>query len=270
MLRICIVGAAGRMGRAVASEAFAYAERMRIASGIETDSSPFVGKYITATGIADAGEAKIYGASRLADALRDADATISFSSPEAEAQNVPKIAALGKKMVIGTTGMSAEQMAAVRNAISQSKSSAVISPNFSPLVNVQMALAKRAAQLLAPLGYDFGVVEEHHTGKKDAPSGTAKKIAEGIAAAGGPGRVAYRGEGLQPKQKGELDMAVLRLGGTAGAHEVRIVGAHGRLVIETLMYSRSDFAKGAVEAALWLERNAQAGRVFGMEDILKL
>jgi 4-hydroxy-tetrahydrodipicolinate reductase len=270
MLRICIVGAAGRMGRAVAAEALAYAERMRVVSGVETDASPFVGRYITAAGIADAGEARIYGASRLADALQEADATISFSAPEAEAQNVPKIVALGKMMVIGTTGMSAEQMQAVKDAIAKSRSSAVISPNFSPLVNVQMALAKRATQLLAPLGYDFGVVEEHHTGKKDAPSGTAKKIAEGIAAAGGPSKATYRSEGLQPKQKGELDMAVLRLGGTAGEHEVRIVGAHGRLVIETLMYSRSDFAKGAIEAALWLERNAQAGRVFGMEDILKI
>jgi len=65
-------------------------------------------------------------------------------------------------------------------------------------------------------------------------------------------------------------MAVLRLGGTAGAHDVRIVGPHGRLEINTLMYDRSDFARGAIEAALWLQKNRKPGKTFGMEDMLGL
>jgi len=197
---------------------------------------------------------KIVSSSELEKALANAQIAISFTSPDAEVQNVPKIAAMKRDFVIGTTGMNEDQLAKVRTAIATNGVSAVIAANFSPLVNVQINPAKKAASLLAPLGYEFGIVEEHHSAKKDAPSGTAKKI---IAAVGGA-RIAPQ------------NISALRLGGTPGQHELRIVGAHGRLTLESLMYSRADFAKGALEAALWLQKNRKPGKIFGMEDILNL
>jgi 4-hydroxy-tetrahydrodipicolinate reductase len=249
------------MGTAVAQEAAAYADRIKIVSGIARDET---GRRIAGT------NATVYSENDLKSALEQADFTMHFSSPQADEALVPRIAALGKNMVVGTTGFSEHQMNAIRAAIEENKVSAVIAPNYSPLVNAQFILAKRAAEILAPLGYEFGVVEEHHSGKKDSPSGTAKKIAKAVAEASGGKTLRYRAEEVKQKEKNELDMGVLRLGGTPGLHELRVVGAHGRLTIESLMYSRLDFAKGALEALLWLSRNKQPGRIFGMENVLGL
>ena len=266
MLRICIFGAAGRMGQTIAAECLSgYAGKIKIVSGVDAPNSPGVGKTF-------ADGAKIFSSNEIDKALKEVDCTLNFTAPEAEVQNVPKIVALGKNIVVGTTGLTEEQIKTIRQTIEKSKVAAVISPNFSPLVNAQMLLTRRASEILAPLGYDFAIVEEHHTGKKDAPSGTAKKLAQLISNStnSAPKKLVFRQEGLKAKERGELDMAALRLGGSAGQHEVRIVGPAGRLTIESLMYSRADFAKGAIESALWLQKNAKAGKIFSMEDILNL
>ncbi|MEM4389783.1 MAG: 4-hydroxy-tetrahydrodipicolinate reductase [Candidatus Micrarchaeia archaeon] len=266
MLRICIFGAGGRMGRAVAAEALtSYADRIRVVSAIERPNAPEVGKTVPGTDVL------ILSSEGLEEALKvGVDCVVSFSAPNADAAYAPRIAAKGIDLVIGTTGFSEEQLRAIHEGIKRSRASAVISPNFSPLVNAQFYLTRTAAKILAPYGYDYGIIEEHHIMKKDAPSGTAKKLAREIIGVGAAKEVVYRGEGLREKVRGELDMAVLRLGGTAGEHEVRIVGQHGRLTIGTLMYNRSDFARGALEAALWLEKNREPGRVFSMEDVMGL
>jgi len=266
MLRVCIFGAGGRMGRAVAAEALAgYRERVKIVSAVERPNSPDVGKTVPGTDVL------ILSSEGIEDALKaGVDVVVSFSAPNADAAYAPRIAARGIDLVIGTTGFAEEQLRMIEDGVRKSKASAVIAPNFSPLVNTQFYLTREAAKILAPYGYDYGIVEEHHVMKKDAPSGTAKKLAREIIGMGAAKEVAYRGEGLREKVRGELDMAVLRLGGTAGEHEVRIVGQHGRLTIGTLMYSRSDFARGALEAALWLQKNRKPGRIFGMEDVMGL
>ena len=263
MLKVCLVGV-GRMGTAVAQEAAAYKDRLEIVSGIAGSESALVGKKVPGT------DAPVYAAGEWERAVAEAFYTIHFSAPEADEFLVPRLAARGKRMVIGTTGFTEEQTRKMRKAIEENLVSAVIAPNYSPLVNAQFLLAKRAAEILAPFGYEFGVVEEHHSGKKDAPSGTARKIAKSVAEAAGAGTLRYRGEEVKQKEKNELDMGILRLGGTPGIHELRVVGAHGRLTIESLMYSRADFAKGALEALLWLEKKEEKGRIFGMEDVLGL
>ncbi|MEM3399527.1 MAG: 4-hydroxy-tetrahydrodipicolinate reductase [Candidatus Micrarchaeia archaeon] len=262
ILRVCILGATGRMGSAVAAEINSnYKGRVEIVAGVTAE--PFEkGAKVAGT------NAPLYPPSELSKAIADADCTISFTTPEAEASNVPVIAAAGKNIVIGTTGMNEAQLSTVRKAIERSKGCAVIASNFSPLVNTQIYLAKRAAEILGPLGYDFGIIEEHHTGKKDAPSGTAKTMANMVIGAKACDKVIYRKEEMRVKEKGELDMCVLRLGGTPGQHELRVVGKHGRLIIESLMYSRSEFASGAIQSALWLAKNGKPGRIYGIAEIL--
>ncbi|MBI4399643.1 4-hydroxy-tetrahydrodipicolinate reductase [Candidatus Micrarchaeota archaeon] len=263
MLGISIFGAGGRMGEAITQEILTnYRNKVALISGLESPNSKRIGKNIPGTGII------ILSSASLDKALKNVDTTINFTTPEAEIQNIPKIAQAKKDIILGTTGFTSEQMKIIEDSIVKNKVSAVISPNFSPLVNTQMLLTKKASEILAPLGYDVGLIEEHHTGKKDSPSGTAKKLANIIISTKAANKINYRSEGLKAKEKGELDIGVLRLGGTAGQHEVRIVGTHGRLVIESLMYNRADFAKGAIDAALWLQKNRKPGKIFSMEDVL--
>ncbi len=235
------------MGQVVASEILKnYVGRVKIVSAVDGVDSPLINKTVPGTDVL------IMAPGGLETALKEADCVISFALPQAEAENVPRIAKAGRNMVIATTGFSEQQTKTINEAINTSKSCAVISPNFSPLVNVQFYLARIAAQKLAPLGYEFGLLDEHHSAKKDAPSGTAKKIVQELEEGGAKQTQVY----------------AFRLGGTPGEHEVRIVGANGRMKIATLMYNRADFARGAIEAALWLQKNGKKGKIYGMQEIL--
>ena len=253
------------MGSAISAEMLAgYADKVRLVSAVDAEDSPLSGKTVHGTDVL------VLTPSGLEEALKNADCCINFSLPEAEVESVPEIVSAGKNVVLATTGFTEEQFKKIEDAVESSEASMLYAPNFSPLVNVQLHLAKIAVEKLALLGYDFGVVEEHHTRKKDAPSGTAKKLLGNVSSSGGGERIVFRNEGSGPWKKGDLDAAVFRLGGTPGQHELRIVGKHGRMVLETLMYSRADFAKGAIEGALWLRENGEPGKIYGMEDVLKL
>lgn len=259
-MRICITGAAGRMGRCVAETSLARGHD--VTGGIESPQSPAIGQTITGT------TARIYSTELWEKAIDGADVVISFSSPQAEAELSPKIAARGIPLVIGTTGLDEEQKHAIETAVEIGGASCVIAPNYSPLVNAQFALAKRATEILAPLGYDFAIVEEHHSAKKDSPSGTAKKLIFEVKAAGGPQNERYRAEENAAKEKNELDVAVVRAGGTAGIHELRVVGPHGRLVVESAITSRSEFAQGAIAAAEWLAGHKDRKGMVTLNEIL--
>lgn len=237
------------MGLVVASEiAKNYAGRVKIVSAIDALGSQLIGKTVPGTDVL------ILTPNGLDKALKQADCVISFATPEAEAGNIAAITKAGKNVVVATTGFSEQQKKSIEKAISSSNSSAVISPNFSPLVNVQFYLSRIAAEKLSSLGYDFGVLDEHHTAKKDSPSGTAKKIVSELERGGAK----------------NVQVHAFRLGGTPGIHDVHVVGANGRLSINSLMYNRADFARGSIEAALWLEKNGKKGKIFGMDDLLEL
>ncbi|MBI5159160.1 hypothetical protein HY992_03500 [Candidatus Micrarchaeota archaeon] len=237
------------MGLVVASEiAKNYVGRVKITSAVDAPNSPLAGKLVPGTGV------RVSAPSKLGEALKQADCVISFATPEAEAENIEAVTKAGKNIVVATTGFSEQQRKTIEKAIFSSSSSAVISPNFSPLVNVQFFLSRIAAEKLASLGYEFGVLDEHHSAKKDSPSGTAKKIVAELEKGGAK----------------NVQVHAFRLGGTPGIHDVHVVGANGRLSINSLMYNRADFARGAIEAALWLEKNKKKGKIFGMDDLLGL
>ncbi|MBI5229089.1 4-hydroxy-tetrahydrodipicolinate reductase [Candidatus Micrarchaeota archaeon] len=264
MLKVCLVGVCGKMGSTIAGETLNYKDRVKVVSGVDVACSDFAAKSFNALG------ARVFTPTGLEEALREADMSINFSTPAAEIELVPRIARAGKNIVLGTTGFSEEQTQRIREEIVKNGVSAVISPNFSFLVNTQFYLAQKACELIGNKGYEFGIVEEHHSGKKDSPSGTAKKLAKIISDATGGKKLKFRGEEIGVKEKNDLEMGTLRLGGNPGQHELRIAGPYGKLSIETQMFSRSEFAKGAIESALWLEKNVERGKIFGMEDVLGL
>jgi len=263
MLKLCVAGAAGRMGNAVISEAAAKGHQ--ITGAVEAAGNPCIGRTLRELGICDS-DTQIVGPDRISEACRDADVYVTFTAPAAEMENVPAVIALGKRVVLGTTGFTEEQNRQLNEAV-QGRVPAVFSPNFSVGVNILFNLAR--ALKAFPQEYTFSISEIHHTGKKDAPSGTAKKLGQIITDVRGYSRTVYGREGLSPRQPEELEITALRAGGVPGIHDLIVAGPHEMLRIEHIAFSRSVLAQGAVYAAEWLSRQTQP-RIFSMEDVLGL
>ena len=211
-------------------------------------------------------DTKILGSDKLGEAVRDADVYISFTMPAAEVINIPIVANLGKRIILGTTGFTPEQNRQVVAAMS-GKVPAVFSPNYSVGVNILFKLAE--ALKAFPQGYDFSISEIHHTGKKDAPSGTAKKLEQIVSQARGYTKTVYGREGISPRQPAELESVAMRAGGVPGIHDVIVAGPYEMLRIEHIAFSRNVFAQGAVYAAEWLSKQNEP-KVFSMADVLGL
>jgi 4-hydroxy-tetrahydrodipicolinate reductase len=263
MLKLCVAGAAGRMGSAVISEAAAKGHQ--ITGAVEAAGNLCIGRTLRELGACDF-DTRIVGPDRISEACRDADVYVTFTSPAAEVQNVPAVAALGKRVVLGTTGFTEEQNRQLREAV-EGRIPAVFSPNFSVGVNILFKLAQ--ALKAFPQEYTFSISEIHHTGKKDAPSGTAKKLGQIIADVRGYTRTVYGREGMSPRQPEELEITALRAGGVPGIHDIIVAGPHEMLRIEHTAFSRSALAQGAVYAAEWLSRQTEPA-IFSMGDVLGL
>jgi len=261
MIRICVAGAAGKMGSALLREA--VARGFEIVSGVEAPGNINIGKTLSEAGICSS-DAKIYNADNLEEAVSRADVYLSFTTPEAEVSNIPLVADLGKRIVMGTTGLTEEQMQIIKNAIID-KVPAVISPNYAIGVNTLFRMMKMLK--LLPPDYDFSIIEIHHTGKKDAPSGTAKKLGELISEARGYSSVVYGREGISVRKPDELEILSARIGGVPGVHDIIIAGAHEMIRIEHTAFSRSVFAQGALYAAEWVSKQTKPG-VYSMDDVL--
>ncbi len=263
MLKLCVAGAAGRMGVAIIQEA--RVKGIMTVGAIEAPGNPTVGKTLRSLGITDQ-ETEIISSNRITEALKDADVFVSFTAPAADLVNIPIVAGLGKRIILGTTGFTPEQNRTVIEAMN-GKVPAVFSPNYSVGVNI---LFKLAEQLRAfPQGYDFSINEIHHTGKKDAPSGTAKKLGEIVSNVRGYTKTVTGREGISPRQPGELEITALRAGGVPGIHDLVVAGQYEMLRIEHTAFSRNVFAQGAVYAAEWLSKQTMP-KVFSMADVLGL
>ncbi len=263
MLRLCVAGAVGRMGNAIIREAAAKGHR--VTGAVEAQGNPCIGRTLRELGICDF-DTQIVGSENINEACRDADVYVTFTAPEAEMQNVPAVAALGKRVVLGTTGFTEEQNRQIWEAL-EGKVPAVFAPNFSVGINVFFNLAKELKAF--PQEYTFSISEIHHTGKRDAPSGTAKKLGQIVTDVRGYRRTVYGREGISPRQPEELEIVALRSGGIPGIHDLIVAGPHEMLKIEHVAFSRSVFAQGAIYAAEWISRQTQP-KIFSMEDVLGL
>ena len=261
MIKICVAGAAGRMGGILLREA--VARGFEIVGAVEAPGNVNIGKTLSEAGICSS-DARIYDAKNLEEAVSEADVYLSFTTPEAEVSNIPVVANLGKRIVMGTTGLTDEQMKIVREAIID-KVPAVISPNYAIGVNIIFKIIKTLG--LLPSDYDFSIIEVHHTGKKDAPSGTAKKLGELISEARGYSSVVHGREGVSIRKPGELEILSVRAGGVPGIHDIIIAGPHEMIRIEHTAFSRSVFAQGALYAAEWVSRQTMPG-IYSMDDVL--
>ena len=189
---------------------------------------------------------------------------IDFTKPEAVVENVKKAMATRARYVVGTTGWSAREVE-VRRLVEAAGGGLVHAANFSVGVNLFYRIVREAARTLAAFpDYDPYVLERHHRAKKDAPSGTAKALAEIVEKSGGPRRRAATSLS-GPLKDDEFLVSAVRAGGIVGEHTVGFDSGGDEILLEHRARSRRGFALGAVLAAEWIATRAG---VFGFDAVL--
>lgn len=265
-MKVAVNGAAGRMGKRILALCHEHPD-IEIAGALEAPGHPDQGK--------DAGEVAGIGALNVpitdnaAEVLEKVDVLIDFTFPDVSVANVEAAAAAGKAIVVGTTGIPEAQREAMARVGAGTR--CLIAPNMSMGVNLLFKLAGEVSRALGE-EFDVEIVEAHHRMKKDSPSGTAVKLAEIIAESRGRdlakvgvyGRHGMVGE----RTRDEIAVTALRGGDIVGEHTVMFVTNGERIELTHRAHSRDMFAKGAVQAALWL--NSQPNGVYDMLDVLGL
>jgi 4-hydroxy-tetrahydrodipicolinate reductase len=266
MMKVAIVGAAGRMGGRLV-HAVCETEGLQLSGAVERAAHPQIGQDVGL--VAGAGELGVKISDDLATVMQDADVLIDFTFPEVTLQNLAVCAKAGKMIVSGSTGFTPEQRAAAEKYAQQIP--VVLAPNMSVGVNACFKLLKEAAKILGD-DFDVEVVELHHNKKKDSPSGTAVRMGEVVANELGRdyNKVAnFHREGMcGARTKEEIGMQTIRGGDIVGEHTVYFIGMGERIEISHRAMSRDMFAKGAMRACLWLKN--QPPGIYDMQDVLEL
>jgi len=264
---LVVVGAGGRMGQTLVRTIQAM-DGARVVGAIERPGSPHLGR--------DAGELAGIGIVNVEitddplPVFAKADGVLDFTAPQATVEFAGYAAQARIVHVIGTTGLSSEDEAAI--AAAARHATIVKSGNMSLGVNLLSVLVKQAAKALDAADFDIEILEMHHRHKVDAPSGTALLLGE--AAAEGRGvdlaqeSVRVRDGHTGAREAGTIGFATLRGGSVVGDHSVILAGQGERIVLSHNAEDRTIFARGGVKAALWA-RDKKPG-LYSMLDVLGL
>jgi 4-hydroxy-tetrahydrodipicolinate reductase len=267
MLRIAIAGASGRMGRMLI-EAVGSAPDLTLSGALDIASSAAIGSDPLA-GLGGGGQAGVRVTADIAEGLRSADVLIDFTRPAATLEHLAICRRNGTRMVIGTTGFTDSERALIASAAQDV--AIVLSPNMSIGVNVAMKLIAQASAALAG-SCDIEIVESHHRDKVDAPSGTALKMGEVVAAAQGKRladiEVHARHGHTGPRVAGSLGFSSIRGGDVVGDHTVMFLGAGERIEITHRSTSRANYAQGSLRAARYVASRDPG--LYDMDDVLGL
>jgi 4-hydroxy-tetrahydrodipicolinate reductase len=266
MINITVIGAAGRMGSRIISLLKGY-DNIKLAGAVEHKSHLNIGKDIG--DILPVGKTGIKIESTIKDVKTKTDVCIDFSNPESTSQNLKTLSDNPIPLVIGTTGLQKDQSEEIKSYAR--KAPCVFAPNMSVGVNLLLRVLKDIARVTGD-DYDVEIVEAHHRLKKDAPSGTAMKMAQVIASALNRNledTAVYARKGLigERTQK-EIGIQTVRAGDIVGEHTVIFGGLGERIEITHKASSRDTFARGALKAALWVSR--QSPGLYDMQDVLGL
>jgi len=264
-IRFALVGSTGRMGRTLI-DAVLKAEDAELVAAIDQAGSPFVGK--------DAGEligspCGVAVSTDLEAGLAKADCLIDFTRPEGTLVHLELCRKHKVSLVIGTTGFTAEGKKQIEAASKEIP--IVFAPNMAVGVNAVFKLLDVAARILNE-GYDVEVIEAHHRHKVDAPSGTALRMGEVVAAALGRtleedaiyGREGHTGE----RPASQIGFSTIRGGDIVGDHTVLFAGTGERIEITHKSASRMSYALGSLKAARFMQ--GKASGLFDMQDVLGL
>ena len=265
VLKIVIAGCSGRMGHALLEGVFSDSELV-LNGALDRAESPQIGR--------DPGElfGKVSGIKISHDisvALMNADVLVDFTRPEATMLYLQECQKANVKLVIGTTGFTAEQKSQIE--VAAKNTAIVFAPNMSVGVTLLISLVQAAAKVLNE-GYDIEIIEAHHRHKVDAPSGTALRLGEAAAIALGRNLDecgVYAREGVTgQREPNTIGFATVRGGDVVGDHTVLFAGIGERVELTHKASSRATFALGALRAAKFLS-NKSSG-LFDMQDVLNL
>lgn len=247
MTKIIVVGINGKMGRAVCEEA-KLLDGVEIVAGVDAIASDACGVPVFQS---------------LSDCTVSADVIVDFSRPTTLPSIIDFAGKHGASAVLCTTGYSDEDLSKIAEA--ESRIAIFRSANMSLGVNVMMHLVKKAATLLK--GYDVEITEAHHRYKVDAPSGTALMLADSVnEALGGVMHYATDRQSSGKRQANEIGIQSIRGGNIVGQHDVAFIGDLESVTLSHCANSRSVFAKGALEAAIFVAGKAPGH--YDMDDLL--
>jgi len=265
-VKAIIAGAAGRMGRIISQLIFQHPE-IDVVAAVEAPESPYVGKDLgEVIGLPKTG---IIIEDSLEKVIEKGDVIIDFTFHKASLNHARINARYGKAMVLGTTGFSKEELSEIHE-LAKKYFPLVQDYNMSMGVNLLTKLIEITARVLSE-GYDIEIIEAHHRMKKDAPSGTALKLAHAIA------RVLERSEEhfrfcregiIGERHPLEIGIQTIRGGDIVGEHTVMFAGMGERIELTHRASSRETFARGAIRAALWVIGKPPG--VYNMLDVLGL
>jgi 4-hydroxy-tetrahydrodipicolinate reductase len=257
VIRAVVAGAAGKMGSRILSALRAESD-FALAGAFERADSEQVGRPVEGITVAAGIEQAL---------SKGADVVVDFTAPAASVQHARVCAERGVALVIGTTGLSPEQKAELGAAARRIP--LVVAPNMSVGVNVLFQLVGEAAKALGS-AYEVEIVEMHHRQKRDAPSGTALRLAEVAAEAlqiDPRGGAVYERHGdVGPRRPGSIGVQALRGGDVVGDHTVYFLADGERLELTHRATSRDNFARGAVRAARFVAGKKPG--LYGMQDVL--
>jgi len=261
MVRVAVAGVCGKMGMRIAVQAHDHPE-VQLAGAFERAGHEKIGADVGDT--IGTGPIGVPVSASADEAIKAADVLIDFTGVGSTLNNVKRCADLGKAIVIGTTGFSADEKKNVESFASRIP--CVMAPNMSVGVNLLFRVLGDVAAVLGD-DYDIEIVEAHHRLKKDAPSGTALRMAQVIADAMGRNLddvAVYERKGLIGERKRkEIGIQTLRAGDIVGEHTVLFGTVGERVEITHKASSRDTFAKGAIRAVLWIK-----GKTPGMYDMM--
>ena len=266
MIKAIVTGAGGRMGGRIAS-LVTGTEGIELVGAVEQKGHPFIGKDIgERLGLGPIG---VIIGDDLDACIERGDVVIDFTSRDASTGHLRIAAAKGRAIVIGSTGFTADELKKLRAMAGAVR--CVLAPNMSVGVNVLLKVLADVARILGD-DYDVEIVEAHHNRKKDAPSGTAMKIAQVIAESLGRdldqvGVYSRRGM-IGERTQAEIGIQTLRAGDIVGDHTVMFAGMGERLEFIHRAHSRDNFARGAILAARWVV--GQKNGIYDMQDVLGL
>jgi 4-hydroxy-tetrahydrodipicolinate reductase len=266
MLNILVSGAAGKMGTRIISLASGN-KQFNIIGALEHRDHDKIGKDIGE--VAGTGKTGILISSNLNSVNEKIEVIIDFSSPKASSSLSKTAAEKGIAVVIGTTGLEKDDIEVIKS--SSVSIPCVFAPNMSVGVNLLLKVLADIAKVTGN-DYDVEIVEAHHKLKKDAPSGTAMKMANVLASALNrnldESAVYTRKGNIGERTKNEIGIQTIRAGDIVGEHTVLFGGLGERIEITHRASSRDTFARGALKAALWVSQ--QPPGLYDMQDVLGL
>lgn len=265
MIKVVVTGAGGRMGGRISSLVIAE-KGMELVGVVERQEHPCLGKDIGE--LLGLGKTDLILQENLKKVINSGQVIIDFSAPEATLTHLRLAVEHKKAMVMGTTGFSEKQIAEIKDLAQNIP--CLMSPNMSLGVNLLFKVAPDVARALGD-GYDIEIVEAHHRRKKDAPSGTAKRLAEILSEARGQslkevavyGRKGMMGE--RPKEA--IGIHVVRGGDIIGDHTVIFAGEGETVELIHRAHSRDTFARGAIRAARFVATATKG--LYSMQDVLR-